>query len=191
MNSWNHDGGFMRTRTMVLTVMTLMLSGCATMGSTSSAEKRTAGTVVEDNSIELKSQEAIYTDDRLKKQVHVNVTSYNGIVLLTGEVPTTEMSEAVVSLVQQVPKVRQIYNEIAVIPPASLADRSRDSWITTKVKTRLFGNKEVNGLSIKVITVHGIVYLMGIVSQAEGEAATNLARQADGVVQVVKMFEHQ
>ncbi len=180
------------TLTIAAALLTLItLSGCATMGSTSSAEKRTAGTVVEDNSIELKSQEAIYTDDRLKKQVHVNVTSYNGIVLLTGEAPTTEMSEAVVSLVQQVPKVRQIYNEIAVIPPASLADRSRDSWITTKVKTRLFGNKEVNGLSIKVITVHGIVYLMGIVSQAEGEAATNLARQADGVVQVVKMFEYQ
>lgn len=181
-----------RTLTIAATLLTLVtLSGCATTGNTSAAERRTAGTVVEDNSIELKAREAIYTNDRLKKQVRVNVDSFNGVVLLTGEAPATEMSEAIVGLVQQIPKVRQIHNEIAITPPASLADRSRDSWITTKVKTRHIGNKEVNGLSIKVITVHGIVYLMGIVSQSEGEAATNLARQVDGVAQVVKMFEYQ
>ncbi len=181
-----------RTLTIATTLFALAtLSGCAMMGHTSSNEKRTAGTVVEDSTIERKAQEAIYTNERLKKQVHINVDSYNGAVLLTGEAPSSEINDEVVKLIQQIPKIRQIHNEVSISPPASLADRSRDSWITTKVKTLHFGNKEVNGLSIKVITVHGIVYLMGIVSQAEGEAATSLARQVEGVSQVVKMFEYQ
>lgn len=168
----------------------VLVAGGAAAGA-ATGERRTTGTVVEDNSIELKAQETIYTDDRLKKQVHVNVTSYNGIVLLTGEAPTAEMRDAVTSLVQPIPKVRQIYNEIAVAPQSSLSDRSQDTWITTKVKARLVGNKEVAGLTIKVVTERRIVYLMGMVTQAEGEAATRLAREVDGVSQIVKMFEYQ
>jgi osmotically-inducible protein OsmY len=168
----------------------VLVAGGAAAGATA-ADRRTTGTVVEDNAIELKAQEAIYTDDRLKKQVHVNVTSYNGIVLLTGEAPTTEMSDAVVSHVQQIPKVRQIHNEITIAPPSNLSDRSQDSWITTKVKAIHFGNKEVNGLNIKVVTEHRVVYLMGMVSQPEGDAATHLAREIEGVSQIVKMFEYQ
>lgn len=168
----------------------VLVAGGAAAGATA-ADQRTTGTVVEDNAIELKAQEAIYTDDRLKKQVHVNITSYNGIVLLTGEAPTTEMSDAVVSHVQQIAKVRHIHNEIIIAPPSNLSDRSQDSWITTKVKAMHFGNKEVNGLNIKVVTEHRVVYLMGMVSQPEGDAATNLAREVEGVSQIVKMFEYQ
>ena len=168
----------------------VLVAGGAAAGATA-ADRRTTGTVVEDNAIELKAQESIYTDDRLKKQVHVNITSYNGIVLLTGEAPTQEMSDAVVSHVQHVAKVRRIYNEIIIAPPSSLADRSQDTWITTKVKARLLGNKEVEGLVFKVVTEHRIVYLMGMVSQAEGDAAAKLARDVDGVQQIVKMFEYQ
>lgn len=180
----------------LLTLATLY--GCAapalvaggTAAGATATDRRTTGTVVEDNAIELKAQEAIYTDDRLKKHVHINITSYNGIVLLTGEAPTAEMSDAVISHVQRIPKVRQIHNEISIASPSSLSDRSQDAWITTKVKARHFGNKEVNGLNIKVVTEHRIVYLMGIVTQAEGEAATNLAREVDGISQIVKMFEY-
>lgn len=184
-----------RNHALIITLLALTtLYGCTTpvlMAGGSAGDRRTTGTVVEDNSIELKAQEAIYTDDRLKKQVHVTVTSYNGIVLLTGEAPTAEMRDAVAGHVQQIPKVRQILNEITIAPPASLSDRSQDSWITTKVKARLIGNKEVAGLTIKVVTEHRIVYLLGMVTQAEGEAATRLAREVEGVGQIVKMFEYQ
>lgn len=168
----------------------VLMAGGAAAGA-AAGDRRTTGTLVEDNAIELKAQEAIYTDDQLKRQVHINVTSYSGIVLLTGEAATEEMRNAVVNLVQRVPKVRQIHNEIAVAPPSSLAERSQDSWITTKVKARLLGNKEVAGLTIKVVTERGIVYLMGMVSQDEGEAATQFARQVEGVREIVKIFEYQ
>lgn len=168
----------------------VLVAGGAAAGATA-ADRRTTGTVVEDNTIELKAQESIYTDEQLKKQVHINITSYNGIVLLTGEAPTEEMRSAVVKRVQQIAKVRQIHNEITIAQPSSLSERSQDTWITTKVKAKLLGNKEVAGLTIKVITEHGVVYLMGMVSQAEGDAATHLARQVEGVREIVKMFEYQ
>ena len=182
-------------RNSVLAIAALLslatLYGCATpLVASTAPDRRTTGTVVDDNSIVLKAQEVIYTDDRLKKQVHVNIISYNGIVLLTGEAPTEEMRSAVVSHVQHIPKVRQIHNEIAIAPPSSRSERSQDTWITTKVKGKLLGNKEVAGLTIKVITEHGIVYLLGMVTQVDGEAAINLARQVDGVKEIVNMFEY-
>lgn len=176
----------------------LMLHGCAApvivaggaAASATASDRRTTGTLVEDQSIEFKANKAIYTNELLKKEVHVNVTSYNGVVLLTGEAPTENMRNAVVNLVQRIEKVRRIHNEIIVAPPSPQIDRNRDTWITTKTKTKLIATKGVRSFNIKVTTANKIVYLMGLVSEGEGNIAAEVARSIEGVQQVVKLFEY-
>jgi osmotically-inducible protein OsmY len=93
-------------------------------------------------------------------------------------------------LVKKVDKVTHVYNELTIAAPSSLVSRSSDSYITTKVKTQLFADKNVSGIQFKVVTEKGVVYLMGIVSRAEAEIATDIARQTGGVQKVVKLFQY-
>ncbi len=174
------------------------LSGCGVLvvGGTATAagvvhDRRTAGTVVEDQAIELKAYEVL--DSQRLANAHVNVTSYNNNVLLSGEVPDESTREWVEERVAEVEKVRQIHNELAVAPPSSLGSRSNDAWITTKVKTslvRISGLPGFDPTRVKVVTERGSVYLMGLVTQAEGDAAASVARQIAGVQRVVKLFEY-
>lgn len=180
--------------------VSVTLSGCGAVivGGTATAagvvhDRRTAGTVVEDQAIELKAHEALDSEPQRLAGAHVNVTSYNNIVLLSGEVPDPQTRQWVEERVRQVEKVRQVHNELVVAPSSSLASRSNDSWITTKVKTSLIqisGLPDFDPTRVKVVTERGSVYLMGLVSQAEGEAAASVARQVSGVQQVVTLFEY-
>lgn len=174
------------------------LSGCGVLvvGGTATAagvvhDRRTTGTVVEDQAIELKAYEAL--DSQRLANAHVNVTSYNNNVLLTGEVPDEQTRAWVEERVAEVEKVRQVHNELVVAPPSSLGSRSNDAWITTKVKTslvRITGLPGFDPTRVKVVTERGSVYLMGLVTQAEGDAAAGVARQVSGVQRVVKLFEY-
>jgi osmotically-inducible protein OsmY len=166
----------------------LVVAGGAAAGATA-ADRRTTGTMVDDNSIELKISNAIYSDAGMKKSVHINTTSFNGIVLLSGEAATAEMRNKSARLAQKVANVRQIHNEIFVAPLSTLKARSGDSWITTKTKTVMLGTKGVNALNIKVVTENQIVYLMGLVNRDEANIAANVARNISGVKQVIKLFE--
>ncbi len=180
-------------------ISTILISGCAApvivaggaIAGAAAVDRRDANTIIDDNNISLKIEEKIYTDDSIRRHIHVNVNTYNGVVLLTGEVPTTEMRNVVVSHAQHVAKVKQINNETIVAPASDFKSRRQDTWITTKVKSTLLSEKKINGLHFKVVTENQIVYLLGLVTRTEGDIAANAVRQVDGVKQIIKLFEYQ
>ncbi len=184
----------------VLLLSLVMLNGCAAIAvtgavTTASAasvavDRRTAGTYIEDEAIETKSRLALIDNKDLNKKVHVNFTSYNTAVMITGEAPTEEDKQAVVDLVKNVEKVSHVYDEMTIAAPSSFISRSADTVITTKVKSKLIAAKDLSGIHVKVVTENGVVYLMGIVSRTEGDKATEIARQTGGVQKVVRLFEY-
>ncbi|OJX35389.1 MAG: transporter [Burkholderiales bacterium 68-12] len=162
--------------------------GGAAVGSMMALDRRTVGTQVEDEGIELRAGNRIrgaYGD-----KVHVNVTSYNRQVLLTGEVPSAEIRDAVEKSVAGVENVRSVVNELAVMSPTSLGQRSNDTYITGKVRASLVDARDLSANSFKVVTERNTVYLMGRVSQREAGRATAIARNISGVSKVVRVFEY-
>lgn len=152
-------------------------------------DKRTTGTMVDDQTIELKVAGA-FDDSKKLSDAHINVTSFNGIVLLSGEVPTPAQRVQAEQLALKVQKVRRVHNELTLGPNSSLGSRSKDTWITTKVKSKLFGDKKVSANQIKVVTEAGTVYLMGLVPHQEADAAVAVVRETDDVKRIVKLFEY-
>jgi len=174
---------------LVLPLSAVLLQGCAEMTTASTAvDRRTAGTMVEDEGIELRSSNRV--SERFGDKVHVNITSYNRSVLVTGEVPNTPTKMEIEKLIQGVQNVRAITNELQVIDATSLSSRANDSAITGKVKARLFDSGKLNALHVKVITENGVVYLLGIVTEGEANAAADVARTTGGVRKVVKVFDY-
>ncbi len=156
-------------------------------------DRRTAGTIIEDQAIELKAYRAIRKDKELASQSHISVTSYNMNVLLTGETPTEELRQRAAEIVRRIPKVRRVYNELAVAGPSSLTSRSNDALITAKVKLALFkikGLEDFDPTRVKVVTERGNVYLMGLLTHREAEAVAEAARRVSGVQRVIKLFEY-
>ena len=181
---------------LILT-LTLAISGCAGVlfggavtGAAVANDTRTAGSVIEDQAIELKATELIWKDPELKDQSHISTTSYNQIVLLTGQTPTEELRQRVEAKISGIEKVRHVYNELTIAAPNSLTTRSADTVLTAKVKTKLITLKDLDGTKVKVVTENGIVYLMGLLagSNAADQAAT-AASTVSGVQKVVKLFE--
>lgn len=159
-------------------------------GAAVAVDRRSAGTIVDDQSIELKIAKLINEDKNLGEKAHINITSYNGIVLLSGEAPDEEMRNRAVDTARHVEKVRSVYNEIAVAQPTTLKSRSEDTWITAKIKTKLLGIKDISAANIKVVTENRTVYLMGLVNRDEGSSAAEAARYIEGVARVVTIFEY-
>jgi osmotically-inducible protein OsmY len=185
-------------RMIVLTMAVGVLSGCvgvvlggAAGGASVINDPRTAGSQVEDESIELKAGNALHSEKELAQQVHINVTSYNQVVLLTGEAPTEDMRARVVELVKGIEKVRTTHNEITIAAPSPITARTTDSWLTTSVKAKIVGAKELNAIRIKVVSEAGTVYLLGLVTKPEADLAAQIASQTAGVQRVVKLFEYQ
>lgn len=181
---------------LLLSVIVL-LGGCAAAVVTGGAatasmaiDNRTTGTIIEDQAIEIKISEAFRNDDEIRKQAHWNAISYNTKVLLTGEAPTETLRRRMAELVSDVPKVTGVHNEMTIAAPSSMMSRSSDTVITGKVKTKLLADKNTKGMSIKVATEKGVVYLMGLVSREQADLATDVARQTGGVQKVVKLFEY-
>ena len=127
----------------------------------------------------------------MSKRVHVNFTSYNTWVLVSGQAPTEEDRQAVIDLVKNVEKVTRVFDEITVAAPSSLLSRSADGVVTAKIKTKLIAEKDLSTLHIKVVTENGVTFLMGLVSREEGDIATEIARRTGGVQKVVKLFEYR
>lgn len=172
-----------------------LLNGCAAavVGSGAAAagvafDRRTAGTVIEDEAIELKARKALIENKELNEQTHINITSYNTYVLVSGEAPTETYKNQVIDIVRSLPKVTHVYDEIRIAAPSAMLSRSSDSVITTKLKTKLLATENVKGIHIKIVTESGVVYLMGLVTPEEAELATSVARQTGGVQKVVKLF---
>jgi osmotically-inducible protein OsmY len=184
-------------RVYLLLLLVPLLGGCVAAavtatgaGAAVAVDKRTTGTMIEDESIELKAGNAISRNEELADNTHINVTSYNTRVLVTGEAPTEGMRQQAIELVRSVPKVSHVYDEITIAAPSSFMSRSSDSVLTSKVKTRLLASDKVEGLNVKVVTAKGVVYLMGLVNRGQGEAATDIARRTGGVQKVVKLFQY-
>lgn len=153
-------------------------------------DRRTAGAQVDDEAIELKIGDRVRTlyGDR----VHVNVTSFNGTVLLTGEVPDLAASAGIDTAAKGIEKVRSVHNEMVVATPNSnLSARTNDSFITTKVKGRFLEANKFPPNAVKVVSERAVVYLMGIVSKQEGQTAGEIAASTEGVARVVKVFEYR
>ena len=150
-------------------------------------DRRTTGTYVEDEGIEWKALARLRQDSR---GAHVNATSYNRRVLLTGQAPTEDEKKRIEGVVREIPNVRDVTNEIVVGPVSSLASRGNDALVTSNVKARMVNNGKFSPSHVKVVTEANVVYLMGIVSQAEGEAAAEVARTTQGASSVVKAFEY-
>ncbi|MEJ2552668.1 MAG: BON domain-containing protein [Gammaproteobacteria bacterium] len=159
-------------------------------GAAMAADRRSTGTIVDDEAIELKATNAIFAQDDLGKEAHINITCYDYVVLLTGETPTSDMRDRAVDIARHIDKVRKVYNQIVVAQPTTVKSRGKDAWITTQIKAKLLANKQVSAANVKVVTEDRTVYLLGKVSHAEAKAATEVARFVDGVGRVVVLFEY-
>ena len=175
-------------------VPVLLLSGCpaAIVGAGAltygvAEDRRTSGTMIDDDNIETRVSRGVR--DRYGENTHVNVTSFNRSVLLTGEVPEDARKADIEKLAQGAGNVRNITNDLQVGAPSSMSARANDSYITTKVKGRLLDANKVNPIHVKVVTEAGVVYLMGIVTDQEANDAVEVARNTGGVVKVVRIFD--
>ena len=187
-------------RTLILTALlgltaTSQLTGCipvvavgAGTGVLMADDRRTAGTYLMDEEIELKSVGRI--DDAYKDGVHVNVTSFNRRVLLTGETIDAAARAKVEEIVKSVPNVREVQNEIVPGSISTFKARSNDTYITAKVKARFVNDHGFGAYLVKVVTEAGTVFLMGMVKHEEGNAAAEVAAKTSGVAKVVKVFEY-
>lgn len=155
---------------------------------TSLEDRRSTGAQLDDESIEIRATNRV--NDRFGDRVHVSVTSYNRIALVTGEVPDERARAEVEKIVLAVPNVRGITDDLQIAGPSSFGSRTNDSYLTTKVRGRLLDTKRLSPVHVKVVSEAGVVYLMGIVTDAEADEAVELARTTGGVRKVVKAFEY-
>lgn len=179
---------------LFILVPVLLLSGCpaAIVGAGAltygvAEDRRTSGTMIDDDNLETRVSRGVR--ERFGDNTHVNVTSFNRSILLTGEVPEDARKADIEKLAQGAGNVRNITNELQVGAPSSMSARANDSYITTKVKGRLLDSSKVNPIHVKVVTEAGVVYLMGIVTDQEANDAVEIARNTGGVVKVVRIFD--
>ena len=171
-----------------------LLSGCAPLvvggavvGGMVAVDRRTSGTQLEDEAIELKVANAVGKE--LGDRVHLNVTSYNRRVLLTGEVRNEADRSRATLLAQSQENVKEVVNDLAIGAASSLSQRTKDTVTTGQVKASFVDAKDLQASAIKVVTERGIVYLMGRVTSREAQRATDIARGISGVAKVVRVFE--
>jgi osmotically-inducible protein OsmY len=165
----------------------LVIGGAMVGGALVATDRRTSGTQLEDQAIELKTSSRIR--DAVGDRTHINVVSYNRAVVLTGEAPTEADRASAERAARTVENVRSVLNEVAIMGPSSLGSRSNDTLVTTRVKASLVDAKDIQGTAMKVVTERGIVYLLGRVTEREAAAATAVARGVPGVLKVVRIFE--
>jgi len=172
-------------RACTVALIGFVLSGCV-----NDPGRRTAGVVLDDEALEWVIKGEIKDSDPGFNGSHLVVVSYNGIVLLAGQVATEALREKAARVTQGLQRVRKVHNELTVSGPISLMARSNDSWLTTKVKSRLIVSDEANGAKTKVVTENGIVYLMGLLTREQADNAVKVAANVYGVQKIVKVFEY-
>ena len=180
--------------TVALTLSTTLLAGCfgaavvgVGAGALMAADRRITESYLADEGIEIRAGNRI--SEKFGSNAHVNVTSFNRMVLLTGEVPDTAARAEIEKLVAGVPNVKSTVNELQIGSPSSLAGRTSDSYITSKVKARFVDTNKFSANHVKVVTEAGTVYLLGLVTQREADDAVDIARTTSGVLKVVRVFE--
>lgn len=164
----------------------ILFTGCAPVAVDTT---RTTGMMVEDTAIELKAASLLREEPGIGNEGHVNAISYNGNVLLVGQVPTESAKIRAEEILNNFTKVKRVFNELTIAAPSSYLTRTGDAYVTSKVKGRLIAEKTLNANRIKVVTENGVVYLMGVVMQTEANIAIEIARTTGGVQRVVPLFE--
>ena len=187
---------FFRASTLILLFIscsctTILVQTTGEEGILEDPGDRTAGAMLEDQSIETKVKVNMRSQEPAFRQSSFDVISHNGVVLLVGQVESKTLKNRATKIASKASsKVRRIHNELEVAGRTSLISRTNDTWIATKVRTLLYTNDDVPSDQVRVIAENGAVYLMGLISQAEGDNAANLARNISGVTKVVKVFEY-
>ena len=181
-------------RLVALAIALPALAGCAAgvvvgagAGALVLTDRRISETYLADEGIEIRAANRI--GEKLGSKAHVNVISYNRTILLTGEVPDAAAKELAEKIATEVPNVRAISNELAIAGPSTFGGRSNDAYITSKVKARFIDHNKFSPNHVKVVTEAGVVFLLGLVTQAEADAAVEIARTTGGVQKVVRVFE--
>jgi osmotically-inducible protein OsmY len=188
MRRWVAVGLLLASTVLLQACAEALIIGGVTAGVIMAADRRQVEVMYSDQRIEFSASNKI--DEALKGQGHVNVTSYNYTVLLTGEVPTAQAKADAEKAVIEVPNVKTVINELQIAGTSSAASRSNDAYITSKVKSNFLGNGKFRPTDIKVVTEASVVYLMGLVTREEADAATEVARGTGGVQKVVRVFEY-
>ena len=184
----------------VLILVTLLVTSSCTaillrttgeQGIQEDPSERTAGAVIEDQVIETKIIVNMKSQNAAFKQAHFDVISHNGVVLLIGQVESEQLKILATEIASQAStKIKRIHNELEVTEKSSFMDRSSDVWIATKVRTLMLTDNQVPSSQVRVIAENGAIYLMGLISQRDGDNAANVARNVSGVTKVVKVFEY-
>ncbi len=189
----------MNIRLPLLLLLTLAMSSCTAIlvettgdqGIQEDPTERTTGAVVEDEIIETKVVVNIKSQEPGLKNANISAVSHNGVVLLIGQVESEALKRRATEIASQASsKIKRIHNELEVSGKTSFLSRSNDTWIATKVRTRMLTNRDVPSDQVKIIAENGTVYLMGLISQVEGDNAANVASNVSGVQRVVKVFEY-
>ncbi len=180
-----------------LLVILGVLQGCAavavvavTTGATMATDRRSVGNQIDDQTIEVEAYNEITKNKSLNDNTNLHIISVNGSVLIIGQAPNTYLRDQAIKIVNEINGVVRIHNQIRIGTVTSITTQTNDVWLTSKVKTALFSSDIVNGNDIKVITENAEVFLMGIVSKKEADAAVNITRNISGVNRVFKAFEY-
>ncbi|GHD96211.1 MULTISPECIES: division/outer membrane stress-associated lipid-binding lipoprotein [Pseudocitrobacter] len=179
-------------------ISALLLQGCvaaavvggAAVGTKAATDPRTVGTQVDDGTLELRVNTALSKDEQIKKEARINVTAYQGKVLLVGQAPNTALASQAKQIAMGVDGATEVFNEIRQGTPISLGTASTDTWITTKVRSQLLTTDQVKSSNVKVTTENGEVFLMGLVTDREGKAAADIASRVSGVKRVTTAFTY-
>ena len=183
--------------TSLLLAAALGLAGCTTVtGVTHQGTidenygKRTVGTQVEDQNIETKISHNLRRTDARLGDARINVDAYNGVVLLTGQVPSQELKESASEVAREVRNVREVHNELAIAANLPVSQRLADSWLNTRIRTNLAANDRIDSGRLRVISENGTVYLMGIVTRAEADRIVEAVSAVGGMQRIVKVFDY-
>jgi osmotically-inducible protein OsmY len=185
---------------LIIALSTAVINGCAgvVVGGAATGvavvhDRRSAGTVIDDQGMNWKVSKAIFDDKELSSPSHINVTVYNSVILLSGETPSEDLKIRANAIAARTSGNKKIYNELVITSPTSLTSRTNDTYITTKIKTALLDIGGIEGFDVtrvKVVTENGVVYLMGLLTSQEADAVTDKARNVSGVTKVVRLFEY-
>lgn len=178
--------------------VTMALGGCSSFVSATRDKPidddkgtRTLGSKIDNSLIETKvAVNVAKADPDLDRNSHIVVISYNGVVLLAGQTPRADLKNKAEQAAKEVQKVKTVHNELQILQPSSLAARSNDTWLTTKIKSQMLADANVPSTRIKVLTENGIVYMLGLVTRKEGDLATQVVQGVDGVQKIVRLFEY-
>lgn len=184
--------------TLAVLISALLLQGCiaaavvgtAAVGTKAATDPRTVGTQVDDSTLEVRVNSALSKDAQIKKEARINVTAYQGKVLLTGQAPDLSLTARAKQIAVGVDGATEVFNEIRQGQPISLGTSSSDTWITTKVRSQLLTTDQVKSSNVKATTENGEVFLMGLVTDREGKAAADIASRVSGVKRVTTAFTY-